>query len=495
MGKMNGLVALENLTYNTDGINESRSGHKILGVLEGTHFVPGGYSRNGGRHYSEELWEGQLTKNESVKNALARRSMLGTMGHDSEITDKELREGIPSHITTELAIEKNGVRGYGKSEILDTPSGRILHAYLEAGVGLYVSSRADGSYSETKVTHPDGHKVNQLDPKTYQLERFDIVREPGFLAADPKLAESFDNEQLDLIHKFEESYTKIFEGDSSDKSGKKDNLVDPDDDDDNNPKEETNMGQKKDNEESSAVEAILKQNDELKLENTELVEKLKVSDEALIALKETSDKEKADDEKKKDDEKDDGKELEAFRTLGTPEEIKEALEASLDFSESVKALGTPEEIKEALVLALDFSESVKALGSPEEIKEALESNSEAYRELGTPEEIKEALELASQFFAENGTFKEVKGLIKESLENKVRLEAQELASQLNVDTDKVLAKLESNWSRKDITEFFAPDRGLNNTFRLSEDGRKKSEEKKSKKVETRLGRVLSNKRI
>ena len=178
-----------NLKFIPATVEESVGGHRILGKVEGQHFHPNGLSRNK-RYYPEALWQRTVHKDENVKRKLENRTMFGTIGHDTEITERELREGIPSHITTYMCMNENGIPGFARTEILDTRTGQTLKAYLEAGVNLYVSSRADGEYVPNQffTTHEGKFPIMKAD--TYKLERFDFVLEPGFLTANPKLQES-----------------------------------------------------------------------------------------------------------------------------------------------------------------------------------------------------------------------------------------------------------------------------------------------------------------
>ena len=164
-------------------VEESNGGNRsIIGKVRGQFFVPDGYSRNK-RYYPRELWE-KVLNDEELKEKLKNRRMIGTIGHSSPINDETIAEGKISHVVTKLWIDENG-RGMGEAEILNTPAGRILKTLLEAGVRLYVSSRAYGSY---KGKDPKG-EYPSLDPDSYILETFDFVYDPGFLQAKPELVE------------------------------------------------------------------------------------------------------------------------------------------------------------------------------------------------------------------------------------------------------------------------------------------------------------------
>ena len=67
-------------------------------------------------------------------------------------------------------IWNDGNKVYGKIEVLDTPSGRILKDLITAGIKLGISSRGLGSLREKS-----GKKYVQ----DYQLICFDMVSEPS----------------------------------------------------------------------------------------------------------------------------------------------------------------------------------------------------------------------------------------------------------------------------------------------------------------------------
>lgn len=154
----------------------AKSGGTILAIVKGQHFCPGKVSRNH-RLYTEELWEA-ASKDEDVIRKLKNGQMFGRVGHEAEITDEDIAEGKFSHITRNIDWKT----GIAESVIYNTPMGQTLYTILRAGTTMYVSSRADGDY---EGKDEDGNDI--LDPKTYKLERFDFVQDPGFLDAKPKM--------------------------------------------------------------------------------------------------------------------------------------------------------------------------------------------------------------------------------------------------------------------------------------------------------------------
>lgn len=154
----------------------AKSGGTILAIVKGQHFCPGKVSRNH-RLYTEELWE-VAGKDEDVQRKLKNGQMFGRIGHEAEITDEDIAEGKFSHITRNIDWKT----GIAESVIYNTDMGKTLYTILRAGTTMYVSSRADGDY---EGKDEEGNDI--LDPKTYKLERFDFVQDPGFLDAQPKV--------------------------------------------------------------------------------------------------------------------------------------------------------------------------------------------------------------------------------------------------------------------------------------------------------------------
>lgn len=164
-----------------DHINESaqsevaNSKGAILAIVKGPHFVPDGISRNH-RNY-KGVWD-EAGKSEAVQTKLKNCQMLGRIGHEAEMTDMDVAKGEFSHYTRNIDWKT----GIAESVILNTAMGNTLLTLLRSGVTMYVSSRADGDYCGK-----DNEGNDMMDPKTYELERFDFVQDPGFLDAHPKM--------------------------------------------------------------------------------------------------------------------------------------------------------------------------------------------------------------------------------------------------------------------------------------------------------------------
>jgi hypothetical protein len=161
-----------------DGVN-------ILARVSGPTFFPETTSRNG-VYYTLEAWENALSDPE-LQQRLEGRLVLGTFGHDIEITDEEVRKGLFSHITTKLWIE-DGI-GYAEHLVLNTEPGRNLNTLLRAGARISTSTKANGYLAESQTA--DGYSM--VEPEGFTLERIDFVLDPGYLEAKPELLESFSS--------------------------------------------------------------------------------------------------------------------------------------------------------------------------------------------------------------------------------------------------------------------------------------------------------------
>mgnify|MGYP001414684902 FL=1 len=116
-----------------------------------------------GRVYPRPILEREVM---NYQKMIRENRALGECDHpDSSVV--ELKN--VSHIVREAYMQGDDV--YGKIEILDTPSGKIIQSLIESGVTLGISSRGVGS-----TVSQGGNQVVQDD---FQLICFDMVSEPS----------------------------------------------------------------------------------------------------------------------------------------------------------------------------------------------------------------------------------------------------------------------------------------------------------------------------
>lgn len=102
------------------------------------------------RIYSKNDMEKEV--NRYIKEMVASKRAMGELNHP-ESADVNLANAC--HLVTNLKMEGNYV--YGKSQVLSTPSGKIVECLIKDGVSVGMSSRALGELAEengvNKVTN------------------------------------------------------------------------------------------------------------------------------------------------------------------------------------------------------------------------------------------------------------------------------------------------------------------------------------------------------
>lgn len=342
-----------------EGVQSEVDGKHIIAKVSGECFVPDGISRNG-RFYPRNLWE-KVIANQTIQQKLKDKLMFGTIGHDAELGDKALREGIASHIITSINIDEHG-KGMCDFLVLNTDAGRNLNTLLRAGCKLFTSSRADGSFKGEYEGMP------RVDEDSYDLQGWDFVIEAGFTQARPELTEALNN-----INKIYEDKNLKTRSNSMNEELKK--ML-----------ETLNVDLA---EGKILISTLTKENKALK---EELEDVSKENDE----LKNS--KSEAEEQAEKD-----AKELADYKALGsTPEKVKEALEladkATAELEKFEAVADSAEEVEKGAELAEKLSKDVIALGGLKVIKESLSVLAE-YKKLGTPAKVSEALSFAEKEFS------------------------------------------------------------------------------------------------
>lgn len=120
-----------------------------------------------GRIYPKDIYEKAITE---LIPKVKSRQCLGECDHPLDYD--EVRLSNVSHLITDLHVEGNRV--LGEVELLNTPSGKVVQALLEAGVPIGISSRAVGDVEES-----NGSEI----VKNMSLITYDLVADPSFKTA------------------------------------------------------------------------------------------------------------------------------------------------------------------------------------------------------------------------------------------------------------------------------------------------------------------------
>jgi hypothetical protein len=152
-------------------ITERIEGSELKFICEENEGKPKAYFIQGPFLQAEKKnRNGRIYKNETILREVERYGLekieknqaLGELDHPPTPTVNLDRV---SHIVTDLRME--GDNAIGKAKLIDTPTGKIAMALLDAGIQLGVSSRGVGSL--------EGDVVND----DYRLLAIDIVAEPS----------------------------------------------------------------------------------------------------------------------------------------------------------------------------------------------------------------------------------------------------------------------------------------------------------------------------
>lgn len=175
-------------------IKESRQRYDGKIMLSGIIQKANTLNQNG-RVYPKSILEREIM---NYQKLIKENRALGECDHpDSSVI--ELKN--VSHIVREAYMKGDNV--FGRIEILDTPSGKIIQSLIESGVTLGISSRGVGS-----TVSQGGNQVVQDD---FQLICFDMVSEPSTPGAFMlKEGKTISKKELDKFFNQSDKIDRIF---------------------------------------------------------------------------------------------------------------------------------------------------------------------------------------------------------------------------------------------------------------------------------------------
>lgn len=122
-----------------------------------------------------ELWE-KLFESQEYKNNLANGFYIGFLGHPEDPGCQEFQNACI--VMREGHVDSDG-QVYGTFDLIDTPVGRIVKSFIDAGVNFGISVRGAGDVA------PDGY----VDPDNFTFRGFDLVAFPAYNDAIPTFTE------------------------------------------------------------------------------------------------------------------------------------------------------------------------------------------------------------------------------------------------------------------------------------------------------------------
>lgn len=172
---------------------EQRPG--ILAIVKGTL----GDHKTHNRSYEDGVIAKAIAQ-ESFQEKLNNRAVFGTADHPEGNAGTKIQD--ISHLITDIKVE--GKKVLGEFEVLDTPTGRILHTLLKAKTGIGWSLRGWG---DSKTENKEEKVYN------YEIETVDIVADPAVTATMTEreitlLAEEVSRSTSPLAEELSKQFTK-----------------------------------------------------------------------------------------------------------------------------------------------------------------------------------------------------------------------------------------------------------------------------------------------
>ena len=153
---------------------EIKKNPAILGTYSGKCCDAAVFNNNDMK-LDRELFE-KLIDSEEYKDAMEHRYYIGFLGHPEDPNCQDFKDGCI--VMTDMEIKSND-EIYGTFDLIDTPVGRIVKSYIDAGVQFGISIRGAG----------DVDAEGNVDPDTFIFRGFDLVAFPAYNDAVPEFLE------------------------------------------------------------------------------------------------------------------------------------------------------------------------------------------------------------------------------------------------------------------------------------------------------------------
>lgn len=150
-------------------IESKPSKNPIIGVFEG-ECADSNITNENGLDITRPVWE-NIFSSESYQQAIDLGWYIGFLGHPDDPGCMDFRNACI--VMTEGRIDDNG-KVYGKFNLIDTPVGRTVKTFIDAGVTFGISVRGAGDIVN-----------NSVDPDTFVFRGFDLVSFPAFPESIP----------------------------------------------------------------------------------------------------------------------------------------------------------------------------------------------------------------------------------------------------------------------------------------------------------------------
>jgi len=145
----------------------------ILGVFDGETMDTTITNLNG-LDITAEVMDAVFESDE-YKQGIDKGWYIGFLGHPEDPNEMGFQDGCI--VMTEGHMDDSG-KVYGKFNLIDTPVGRVVKTFIDAGVKFGISIRGAGDIEN-----------NSVDPETFVFRGFDLVSFPAYPDSVPKFTE------------------------------------------------------------------------------------------------------------------------------------------------------------------------------------------------------------------------------------------------------------------------------------------------------------------
>jgi len=159
----------------------------ILGTFTGK-CCDGNVFNNNDMKLSTELFE-NLFASDEFKRAMKNRYYIGFLGHPADPGCMDYRNACI--VMTECHLESDGTV-VGTFDLVDTPVGKVVKSFIDAGVTFGISIRGAGDV--------DGE--GNVDPESFVFRGFDLVTFPAYDDCVPEFQEIAASSDLDKQVKY-----------------------------------------------------------------------------------------------------------------------------------------------------------------------------------------------------------------------------------------------------------------------------------------------------
>lgn len=150
-------------------IESEKPKNSVIGIFEG-ECADSNITNENGLDITRPVWE-NIFSSESYQQAIELGWYIGFLGHPDDPGCMDFRNACI--VMTEGHIDDNG-KVYGKFNLIDTPVGRTVKTFIDAGVTFGISVRGAGDIVN-----------NSVDPDTFVFRGFDLVSFPAFPESIP----------------------------------------------------------------------------------------------------------------------------------------------------------------------------------------------------------------------------------------------------------------------------------------------------------------------